>query len=102
MIVGLSADKLEDQIKFIEKESLSYPLLADPEKKAIKSLGALNEKNGFANRYTYVVDKNGTVVKIYKTVKPADHADELLKFIEENLEKTVAETGLGSQTRPAA
>ena len=87
MIVGLSADKLDDQAKFIEKENLSYPLLADPEKKVIKSLGALNEKNGFANRYTFVIDKNGTVVKIYKTVNPANHADELLKFIEENLEK---------------
>jgi peroxiredoxin Q/BCP len=87
VIVGLSADKLEDQAKFVEKENLSYPLLADPEKKDIKLLGALNEKNGLANRYTFVIDKNGTVVKTYKTVKPQDHADELLKFIGENLEK---------------
>ena len=86
-MIGISADKLEDQIKFTEKEKLNYPLLADPDKKVIKALDALNEKNGLANRYTFVIDKNGTVVKIYKTVKPMDHPDEVLKFIEENLEK---------------
>jgi len=86
-VIGISADKLEDQIKFTEKEKLNYPLLADPDKKVIKSLDALNEKNGLANRYTFVIDKNSTVVKIYKTVKPMDHPDEVLKFIEENLEK---------------
>jgi len=86
VVVGISVDKLEDQIKFTEKENLNFPLLADPEKKVAKALGALG-KNGFASRYTYVIDKKGTIVKIYKTVKPGDHADEVLKYVEENLEK---------------
>jgi peroxiredoxin Q/BCP len=87
VVVGISADKLEDQVKFTEKENLNYPLLADPDKKVIKELGALNEKGTYANRYTFVIDKSGTIVKIYKTVKPMDHPEELLKFIAENLEK---------------
>ena len=87
VVIGISADKLEDQIKFTEKEKLNYPLLADPDKKVIRALDALNDNNGLANRYTFVVDKSGTIVKIYKSVKPMDHPDELLKFIEENLEK---------------
>src|SRR5438046_1270533 len=30
VIIGISTDKVEDQIKFIEKEKLNFPLLADP------------------------------------------------------------------------
>jgi peroxiredoxin Q/BCP len=86
VVIGISVDKLDDQVKFTDKENLNFPLLADVEKSLTKSMGALG-KNGFASRYTYVIDKKGTVVKIYKTVKPAEHPEEVLKYIEENVEK---------------
>ena len=43
--------------------------------------------NPHSQLYFDVKDKNGTVVKIYKTVKPAEHPEEVLKYIEENVEK---------------
>jgi peroxiredoxin Q/BCP len=81
VIVGISVDKLEDQQKFTDKEKLNFPLLADPEKKVTEMFGALNPQRGFANRYTYVIDKEGVVRKIYTTVKPADHPKEVLDFV---------------------
>jgi peroxiredoxin Q/BCP len=34
-------------------------------------------------RYSYIVDENGTVKKIFRKVKVAEHANELLDAIEE-------------------
>src|SRR4051794_40019339 len=83
-VIGISTDKLEDQVKFTEKEMLKTPLLADPDKKVTEAFGALST-TGFAKRYTFVIDKKGVVRKIYTTVNPANHPDEVMKFVKENL-----------------
>jgi peroxiredoxin Q/BCP len=85
VVLGISMDKLEDQQKFTEKEKLTFPLLADPEKKTIAAFGVLNEK-GYANRYTFVIDKKGVVRKIYEVKADLDkHPDEVLKYVKENV-----------------
>ena len=48
-VLGISVDKLDDQEKFTEKEKLTVPLLADPDKKVATDYGALGN-SGFANR----------------------------------------------------
>jgi peroxiredoxin len=42
-------------------------------------------ENGFASRVTFVIDKNGTVRKIYMVSNPAKHPEEVLGYIKENL-----------------
>lgn len=83
--IGISTDKVEDQQKFTEKEKLTTPLFADPEKKVTQAYGALNPKNGLAFRYTFVIDKKGVVRQIYTKVIPANHPEEVLTYIKENL-----------------
>jgi thioredoxin-dependent peroxiredoxin len=85
VVLGASFDKLEDQQKFTDKEKLTFPLLADPEKKTITAFGVLNEKGGYANRFTFVIDKKGVVRKIYEVKDIEKHPDELLKYIKDNL-----------------
>ena len=85
MVVGISVDKLEDQVKFTDKEKLNFPLLADPEKTTVKAYGVLNEKGGYANRTTFVIDKKGVIRKIYNMVDTAKHPDEVLEYVKENL-----------------
>jgi peroxiredoxin Q/BCP len=84
VIIGISTDTLEDQQKFIEKEMLNFALMADPEKTVTKTFGVLSER-GFANRSTFVIDKKGVVRKVYATVDPAKHPDEVLGYIKANL-----------------
>lgn len=43
--------------------------------------------NGFAKRATFVIDREGTVRKIYTAPKPDTHADEVLAFVKDNLAK---------------
>ncbi len=84
MILGISVDKIEDQEKFTRKEDLNYPLLADPQKKAARAYGVLGP-GGLARRVTFVIDKEGIVRKVYPNVKAAEHADEVLVYVKENL-----------------
>jgi peroxiredoxin Q/BCP len=86
VVIGISTDKLEDQTKFTEKEKLNFPLLADPEKKTTNAFGALGS-NGYASRFTYVIDKTGTIRKVYTTVDYNKHPQEVLAYIKENLAK---------------
>ncbi len=86
VVIGISTDKLADQQKFTEKESLNFPLFADPEKKAAKAFGVLNDR-GVANRWTFIIDKNGVVRKIYSKVNPATHPDEVVEYVKKNLAK---------------
>lgn len=85
VVIGISTDMLEDQVKFIDKENLNFPLLADKEKTVTKQFGVLNDKNGFANRWTFIIDKKGVVRKIYDKVDTAKHPDEVLEYVKENL-----------------
>ena len=62
------------------------PLLANPDGSVIKAFDSLRPTGGLANRDTIVIDKKGTIRKIYRGVKnPADHAEDVLKYIKEEL-----------------
>jgi thioredoxin-dependent peroxiredoxin len=79
-VLGASADTVELNQKFTEKENYTFPLISDPDKKLIKALG-IEGKGGFAMRVTYIVDGDGKIVKIFEKVTPKGHADEVLKEV---------------------
>lgn len=87
VVLGVSADSPASHKKFAEKYHLSFPLLADAEKRTIKTYGAWGKKKFMSKEYdgilrtTFLIDKKGTIQKIYENVKPDQHAQELLKDI---------------------
>ena len=81
-MLGASADTVEANQKFTDKEQYNYPLLCDSDKKLIGALG-IAAKSGLANRVTYIVDKEGKIAKIFDPVKPQGHAEEVLKAVKE-------------------
>jgi peroxiredoxin Q/BCP len=87
VVIGISTDPVALQKQFIEKERLNFPLLADADKSIAKRFGVLNEQRGFANRMTFVIDKNGNIAKVYEKVAPKGHPEEVLKFVQERLSK---------------
>ncbi len=86
-IVGVSADNEESHKKFSESYALSFPLLADTNKKIIESYGVWGEKTAPGKTYmgllrtTFVIDPDGIIQKVYEKVKPDGHAEEILKDI---------------------
>lgn len=88
VIVGVSKDSVASHKKFAEKYRLSFPLLSDEKLEVIKAYNAWGEKKfmgrTFAGvlRNTYLINRNGEIVKIYEKVNPLVHADEILRDID--------------------
>ncbi len=76
-----SVDKAEDNKRFAESLELDYPILSDPDKSVAKDYGVLNKGRGFANRWTFFIDKEGIIKSIDKKVNTekagTDVADKL-------------------------
>jgi mycoredoxin-dependent peroxiredoxin len=62
-VVTISCDSVYSQKVFSLREELEFPLLADywPHGEVARSYGVFNEDGGFANRGTFLVDRDGIV-----------------------------------------
>ena len=84
-VLGISPDKPEKLAKFREKESLTFPLLSDPDHAVEQAYGAYGEKMMYGRksvgviRSTFVIDPDGKVAQAYYGVKATGHVDRLLK-----------------------
>ena len=75
-----SVDPLEGEggnLAFAKSERAGFPLLSDPDKSVASKYGVLSAR-GFANRWTFYIDKSGKVAHIEKTVNPATSAEDML------------------------
>ena len=72
-VLGVSMDTLETQTRFAESLNLPFPLLADPEGVAAKAYGVANPA-GYANRVTFVIEKDGTISKVIEGKDAIDPA----------------------------
>lgn len=92
VILGISKDSIASHQKFIEKQNLPFLLLSDPEGEVCEKYGVIKDKNMFGRKYkgiersTFVIDKEGKIAKAYRKVKVADHVQEVLQFVKENLQ----------------
>lgn len=88
VIIGVSKDKQDAQMKFAEKFGLDFPLIADTETTLLQQLGCWGEKVACGRRTigiirtTYLVDENGVIERIMgpKEIKTKIHAEQILAF----------------------
>lgn len=77
-ILGVSVDDTVSHQKFTQKYQLPFQLVADTDKKITKSYGALNEKWSMAKRVTFIIDERGKILKVFDSVSPQSHAQEVI------------------------
>ena len=82
VILGVSVDSSASHQDFCTKQSLTFKLLADTEKKVVAEYGSLSEK-GYASRNTFLIDPTGKIVKVWTGVKPSEHSEEVLATLSE-------------------
>ena len=63
-MLGISLDSQDRNRKFAAETGASFPLLCDTDKQVAKAYGVLNFTRLFANRVTFVIDKEGIVLHI--------------------------------------
>lgn len=71
-MLGVSVDSSPANHAFAEQNGLKFPLLSDFQRNVSKEYGILNEKYGFANRTTFVIDKDGVIQHIEKDAAAID------------------------------
>jgi peroxiredoxin Q/BCP len=84
VLLGASGDDVALQQKFIDEHKLPMALLADEKQKLITQLGILSATGKTTSkRITFVVDKDGKIVKIYEPGKidVNKHPKEVLEFV---------------------
>ena len=86
-VVGISPDKPDKLAKFVEKQSLTYPLLSDADRAVMDAYGVYGEKMLYGKkvtgviRSTVVLDPAGTVVLPKYNVKATGHVASLSKAL---------------------
>lgn len=86
-IIGISGDSEASHQKFADKFKLNFTLLSDPDKKVIKEYGVWREKINFGVtafgivRSTFIINKDGVIVKIFRKVKVKEHSQEVKKVL---------------------
>jgi peroxiredoxin Q/BCP len=80
LIVGISTDTCASHLKFLEKQSLNFILLADTDGKVSKSYHALFKVGPikFSKRHSFIINPEGQIMKEYRSVSPHLHSQELL------------------------
>ena len=64
-VFGISADSTPSQAEFARQLKLAFPLLSDfATREAIAKYGVLWPGRGYANRATFVIDKEGKIAHI--------------------------------------
>ena len=86
-IFGVSPDTIASHIKFIEKDKISFPLLADVGHAVAELFGVWVTKSMYGKEYmgieraTFVIDRSGKIESAYRNVKAEGHAVCVLKDI---------------------
>ena len=84
VVLGVSPDDEASHVRFKEKYSLPFTLLADPHHKTAEEYGVWVEKNMYGKkrmgikRSTFVIDAEGNVAKVMHNVKPDGHPEQVL------------------------
>lgn len=88
-VVGVSVDDSSSHAEFAKKYHLPFPLLADKTTETAARYGALMNL-GFmkiARRYTFLIDPQGNINKVYLSVETSRHSKEVIDELSKLLGK---------------
>ncbi len=83
-ILGVSADSVASHEKFKKKYDLGFALASDEAKSMLEAYGVWVEKSMYGRKYmgiersTFLIDREGKIVRIWSKVKVPGHAEEVL------------------------
>ncbi|MGJ3235438.1 thioredoxin-dependent thiol peroxidase [Marivirga sp.] len=84
VVLGVSQDSEKSHKKFIEKQGLPFPLIADEDHTVHNLYGTWGEKKMYGKTYmgtlrtTFIIDEEGKIEDIIQKVKTKDHTAQIL------------------------
>lgn len=85
VVLGISSDDEKSHKKFIEKQNLPFPLIADTDLKVHEAYGTWVEKSMYGRKYmgtartTFVIDEEGKIAEVIEKVDTKNHTAQILK-----------------------
>lgn len=80
VVLGVSLDDAESHQAFRKEYGLNFPLLVDG-KELAKKYG-VPVRFGYASRQTFVIGKDGVLIKVFRQVTPDGHSKEILSLLQ--------------------
>lgn len=83
-VIGVSKDSEKSHLKFIEKYSLPFPLIADTDTTILQDYGCWGLKKFMGREYmgairkTFIIDEHGDIEKIISKVDTKNHTSQIL------------------------
>ena len=83
VVIGISPDSEASHQGFINKHSLQFNLITDPEKEILQQYNAWGEKKLYGKthmgvlRKTFIINEEGILEKIIEKVKTKDHTNQI-------------------------
>ena len=83
-VIGVSPDKIKPIEKFAAKYGLTFPLASDEDHGVAERFGSWVEKSMYGRKYmgidrsTFLIDASGKILKIWRKVSVAAHADAVM------------------------
>jgi peroxiredoxin Q/BCP len=87
LVLGVSPNSVAEHVRFRDKYSLPFRLLADENHAIAEQYGVWKEKNLYGRKFwgvertTFVIDEQGRVARVMPRVKPAQHAEQVLDLL---------------------
>lgn len=84
VVLGVSPDTPESHAAFRAKHRLPFTLLSDPDHAVAEAYGAWRMKTLYGRRFaglvrsTFLIDAAGRITRVFKSVRPATHAAQVL------------------------
>lgn len=80
IVLGVSVDNTESHLAFAENHQLPFSLLADPNGKVAELYGTFRDLFFYkkARRHSFIINPQGKIAKIYRSVNPKKHVAEVL------------------------
>lgn len=87
VVIGVSKDSAASHQKFIDKQQLPFPLIADTETTLLQQIGAWGEKSMYGKKYmgilrtTYLVNEEGVIEKIFTPKEVKAYKNDMYKLM---------------------
>ena len=87
VVLGVSKDSVKSHKKFAEKFELPFPLLSDSDGKVCEAYDVWRKKKFMGREYmgiermSFLIDEKGNIAKIYESVKPKEHTQEVAEDV---------------------
>ncbi|MCQ9615638.1 peroxiredoxin [Paenalcaligenes niemegkensis] len=84
-VIGVSRDTMASHKRFIDKQALNFPLIADPDESLCELFGVMKLKNMYGKqvrgieRSTFLIDANGVLVQEWRGLRVPGHVQQVLE-----------------------